>query len=109
MQILVWLPTSVRTALCLLLMMEIFHAVPLSTHSAGVSLPGICHHSSAGRASAAGLGCASAGQWYTHPQFGRIQALLRLTKRPISEVDPSRPDDHVYRDKCICRTDLLLC
>jgi hypothetical protein len=28
---------------------------------------------------------------------GRIQALLRLAKRPISDNNSARPDDNVYR------------
>src|SRR5712691_5595394 len=53
-----------------------FYAVTLSTRSAGVSLPGICRHTSTGRASAAGLGCTGVSQWHTRPQLGRIQSLL---------------------------------
>src|SRR5712691_6181953 len=109
MQILVWPPTSVGTALCFLLMMEMFHVIPLSTRIASMPLPGVCRHTSAGRASAASMGCAGAGQWHTHPQLGRIQALLRLAKRPISDNSPSRHDDHIYRNEFIRRPDLLLC
>src|SRR5712692_2079916 len=89
--------------------MEMFHAVTLSTRITGVSLPGVYRHTSAGPASAAGLGCTVAGQWHTRPQPGRIQALLRLANRPISDNSPSRHDDHIYRNEFIRRPDLLLC
>src|SRR5262247_448063 len=96
-------------ALCIPLIMEMVHVVTLSTRIAGVSLPGVCRHTSAGHASTAGLGCTGASRWHTRPQPGRIQALLRFANRPISDDDPGRPDDHVYRNECIRRTDLLLC
>src|SRR5215813_1003456 len=89
--------------------MEMCHAVALSARTAGVSLSGICRHTSAGRASTAGLGCTSAGRWHTRLQPGRLQTLLRLAKWPIFDNGPGRPDDNVYRDECIRRTDLLLC
>src|SRR4029453_9414590 len=99
----------VETALSFLLTMEMLHVVTLFTHTAGVSLPGVCRHTSAGRASAAGLGCTITGRWHTRPQPGRLQALLRLAKRPISDRDPSWYDDDVHRDEYIRRADLLLC
>src|SRR5262245_13477463 len=93
----------------MLLMMEMFHAVTLSTRITGVSLLSVYRHVSASPASAASLGCTGAGQWHTRTQPGRIQTLLRLAKWPISDASPSRPDDHIYCDECIRRTDLLLC
>jgi hypothetical protein len=80
-----------------------------SARIAGASLPDVCRHTNAGPASAAGLGCTVAGQWYTRHQLGRIQALLRLAKRPISDNDPGRHDDRIYHGEFIRRTDLLLC
>src|SRR4051794_27439537 len=102
-------PTSVGTALCFLLLMEMFHAVTLSTRTAGVSLPGVCCHTITSPTSAAGLGCTVEGRWHTRHQPGRIQALLRFAKRPISDRDPSRHDDDVHRNECIRRADFLLC
>ena len=58
----------------------------LSLHTAGMSLPGVCRHTSAGPASAAGLGCTVAGQWHTRHQPGRVQALLRQSGQYKSMV-----------------------
>src|SRR5215470_5238092 len=109
MQTLVWPPTSVGAAFCFRLTMEMFHAVTLSVHTAGVSLPSVCRHTSAGPASAVSLGCAGAGRWHTCPKPGRLQALLRSAKRPISDHDLRRLDNNVYGDVCLRGADLLLC
>src|SRR5215471_12539990 len=109
MQTLVWPPTSVGAAFCFLLTMEMFHAVTLSVRTAGVSLSGVCCHTSTGPASPTSLGCAGAGQWHTCPQLGRLQALLRPAKWPIFDHDPRRLDNNVYRDKSLRGADLLLC
>src|SRR6266849_3336330 len=85
------------------------HAVTLSARTVGVSLPGICRYTSTGRTSAVGLGCTVAGQWHTRLQRGRLQALLWLAKRSISDSSLGRPDDDIYREECLRRTDLLLC
>jgi hypothetical protein len=49
--------------------MEMFHAVTFSACIAGVFLSGVCHHTSAGSTSAAGLGCTVAGRWHPHPNL----------------------------------------
>src|SRR5215468_4649536 len=99
MQTLVWPPTCVGAALCFLLTMEMFHAITLSLRTTGVFLPGVCRRTSAGPASAASLGCAGADQWHTCSQPGRLQSLLWLAERPISDQDPRRLDNNVYRDQ----------
>ena len=50
-----------------------------------------------------------AGRWDTSHQPGRLQALLRLAKRPISDHGAGRDGDGIYRDQFIRRADLLLC
>src|SRR5215471_18404219 len=85
------------------------HALTLCVHLVSVSLSGMCHRTSAGRASAVGLGYTGTGQWYTCPQRGGLQPLLWLPKRSISDSSPSRPDDDIYRAECLHRTNVLLC